>query len=99
MYTVRTFEIAKPANVVFSKFRLKDHFVQYALGYNYNKKDIGNLSIFWNDKGEAFSRDMTVKFNADDIKRLTVTKEMKSLKLYRVGGFLYVREPRFDLVF
>ena len=95
MYTVRAFEIAKPANVVFSKFRLKDHFVQYALGYNYNK-DIGN---FWNDKGEAFSRDMTVKFNADDIKRLTVNKEMKSLKLYRVGGFLYVREPRFDLVF
>ena len=73
--------------------------MQYALGYNYNKNKLGNLSLFWNSKGEAFSRDMTVKFNADDIKNLATTKEMKSLKLYRVGGFLYIREPKFDLVF
>lgn len=31
MYTVKQFEIAKPANVVYSNFRLKDHNVLYAL--------------------------------------------------------------------
>ena len=30
MYTVKQFEIAKPANVVYSNFRLKDHNVLYA---------------------------------------------------------------------
>ena len=58
MYTVKQFEIAKPANVVYSNFRLKDHNVLYALGYTFKAGKVGKNSIFWNDKGEAFSRDI-----------------------------------------
>ena len=81
MYTVKQFEIAKPANVVYSNFRLKDHNVLYALGYTF----------------EAFSRDMTMKFQS--IKLKSLNKETKSLQLYRIGGFLYMRDAKFDLIF
>ena len=52
MYTVKQFEIAKPANVVYSNFRLKDHNVLYALGYTFKAGQVGKNSIVWNDKGE-----------------------------------------------
>lgn len=97
MYTVKDYEIAKPANVVYSNFRLKDHNVLYALGYNFRAGKVGKLSIFWNDKGEAFSRDMTTKIKVNSLKALK--KETKSLQLYRIGGLLYMRDKRFDLVF
>ena len=97
MYTVKDYEIAKPANVVYSNFRLKDHNVLYALGYNFRAGKVGKLSIFWNDKGEAFSRDMTTKIKVNSLKALK--KETKSLQLYRIGGFLYMRDKRFDLAF
>lgn len=97
MYTVKQFEIAKPANVVYSNFRLKDHNVLYALGYTFKAGKVGKNSIFWNDKGEAFSRDMTMKFQS--IKLKSLNKETKSLKLYRIGGFLYMRDAKFDLIF
>ena len=61
MYTVKDFEIAKPANVVFSNFRLKNHNVLYALGYSFKAGKVSKISIFWNDKGEAFSSNMTTK--------------------------------------
>ena len=73
MYTVKQFEIAKPANVVYSNFRLKDHNVLYALGYTFKAGKVGKNSIFWNDKGEAFSRDMTMKFQSIKLKSLNMT--------------------------
>ena len=97
MYTIKQFEIAKPANVVYSNFRLKDHNVLYALGYTFKAGKVGKSSMFWNDKGEAFSRDMTMKFQS--IKLKSLNKETKSLQLYRIGGFLYMRDAKFDLIF
>ena len=97
MYTVKDFEIAKPANVVFSNFRLKNHNVLCALGYSFKAGKVGKISIFWNDKGEAFSRNMTTKIQVNSLKALK--KETKSLQLYRIGGFLYMRDAKLDLIF
>lgn len=33
------------------------------------------------------------------IKLKSLNKETKSLKLYRIGGFLYMRDAKFDLIF
>lgn len=46
MYTVKDFEIAKPANVVFSNFRLKNHNVLYALGYSFKAGSWENYQFF-----------------------------------------------------
>ena len=46
MYTVKDFEIAKPANVVFSNFRLKNHNVLYALGYSFKAGKVEKFQFF-----------------------------------------------------
>lgn len=85
MYTVKDFEIAKPANVVFSNFRLKNHNVLYALGYSFKAGKVGKISIFWNDKGEAFSRNMTTKIQVNSLKALK--RKLNHYSFIALGAF------------
>ncbi len=93
MYTTSQFEAAVPRGACLKRIILHSHYVSAGIGHNIVEGKPGNISILWNGKGKAYTRQMT---QAKLPKKIDLPGQ---IEVVTFNGFIYIRNAKFDMIF